>query len=37
MWRGEAFYWQGIQGIDVLILLGALFPPSVAPISQQGF
>jgi hypothetical protein len=27
-WRGEAF-----QGVDVLILLAALFLPSVAPAS----
>jgi hypothetical protein len=27
----------GVQGVDVLILLGALFLTSVAPASQQGF
>jgi hypothetical protein len=37
MWRGEAFYRLGVQGVEVLILLGALFLPSVAPASQQGF
>jgi hypothetical protein len=37
MWHGEAFYRLGVQGVKVLILLGALFPPSVAPASQQGF
>jgi hypothetical protein len=35
-WHGEAFYGLGVQGVKVLILLGALFP-SVAPASQQGF
>jgi hypothetical protein len=37
MWHGEAFYRVGVQGIEVLILLGALFLPSMAPASQQGF
>jgi hypothetical protein len=37
MWCGEAFYGLGVQGVEVLILLGALFLPSVAPVSQQGF
>jgi hypothetical protein len=32
-WCGEAFHGLG----EVLILLGALFPPSVAPASQQHF
>jgi hypothetical protein len=36
-WHGEAFYGLGAQGVEVLILLGALFLPSVAPVSQQGF
>jgi hypothetical protein len=36
-WCGEAFYGLGVHGVEVLILLGALFPPSVAPESQQGF
>jgi hypothetical protein len=26
-----------VQGVEVLILLGALFLPSVAPASQQDF
>jgi hypothetical protein len=34
-WR--TFYGLGLQGVKVLILLVALFPPSVAPASQQGF
>jgi hypothetical protein len=36
-WCGEAFYRLGVQGIEVLIPLGALFPPNVAPASQQDF
>jgi hypothetical protein len=36
-WHGEAFYGLGLQGVEVLILLGALFLPSVALVSQQGF
>jgi hypothetical protein len=36
-WCGETFYWLGVQGVEILILLGALFLPSVAPVSQQGF
>jgi hypothetical protein len=36
-WWGETFYELGVQGADVLILLGALFLPSVPPASQQGF
>jgi hypothetical protein len=27
----------GVLGVEVLILLGALFMPNVAPVSQQGF
>jgi hypothetical protein len=34
-WCGEAFHGLGVQGVEVLILFGALFPPSVAPESQQ--
>jgi hypothetical protein len=34
---GEAFNGLGVQGVKVLILVGVLFPPSVAPASQQGF
>jgi hypothetical protein len=37
MWHGETFHRLGVQGVKVLILLGALFPPSVAPVSQQYF
>jgi hypothetical protein len=37
MWYGEALYGLGVKGVEVLILLGALFPPSLAPASQQGF
>jgi hypothetical protein len=29
--------WLGIQGVEVLTLLGALFTPSVAPVSQHDF
>jgi hypothetical protein len=36
-WQGKAFYALGVQAVKVLILLDALFPPSVAPASQQGF
>jgi hypothetical protein len=36
-WSGEAFYRLGVQGVEVLILVGALFLPSVAPASQKGF
>jgi hypothetical protein len=37
MWHGEAFYGLGVQGVEVLILLVALFLPTVVPASQQGF
>jgi hypothetical protein len=37
MWHGEAFHRLGIQDVKILILLGALFPPSVAPAFQKGF
>jgi hypothetical protein len=36
-WCGEALFGLGFQGIEVLILLVALFLPSVAPASQQDF
>jgi hypothetical protein len=36
-WHGEAFHRLGVQDVKVLILLVALFLPSVAPASQQGF
>jgi hypothetical protein len=32
-WWGEALYGLGVQGVDVLVLLGALFLPSVALVS----
>jgi hypothetical protein len=34
---GETSYRLGVQGVEVLILLGALFSPSVAAAFQQGF
>jgi hypothetical protein len=34
MWYGETFHRLGVQGVEVLILLGALYLPSVAPASQ---
>jgi hypothetical protein len=34
---GEAFHWLGVQGVEGLILDGALFLPSVASKSQGGF
>jgi hypothetical protein len=37
MWHGEALHGLGIQGVEVLILLGAFSLASVAPASQQGF
>jgi hypothetical protein len=37
MWCGEAFYGVGVQVVEVLILLGALFLSSVPPESQQDF
>jgi hypothetical protein len=33
-WSREAFRGLGVQGVEVLILLAALFLPSVAPVSQ---
>jgi hypothetical protein len=36
-WYGKTFYRLGVQGVEVLILLGALSVPSVAPASQQSF
>jgi hypothetical protein len=36
-WCGEILYGLGIQGVEVLFLLGSLFLPSVAPVSQQDF
>jgi hypothetical protein len=37
MWHGEALCGLGVQGVKVLILLGALFLPSVAPVSSKIF
>jgi hypothetical protein len=37
MWCGEAFHRLAVQSVEVLILLGALFLPSVASASQQCF
>jgi hypothetical protein len=36
-WYGEDLYGLEVQGVKVLILLGAFFLPSVAPASQQDF
>jgi hypothetical protein len=36
-WHGEAFHKLGVQDVEVLILLAALFLSSVAPTSQQTF
>jgi hypothetical protein len=33
----RSMYRLGVQGVKVLILLGAFFLPSVAPASQQNF
>jgi hypothetical protein len=35
--HGETLSGLGVQGVEVLILLAALFPPSVAPVSPQVF
>jgi hypothetical protein len=37
MWCGEVFYRLGVWSVEVLILFGALFLPSVAPVFQQDF
>jgi hypothetical protein len=37
MWYGKAFFRLEVQGVKVLVVLGALFPPCVAPVAQQGF
>jgi hypothetical protein len=34
MWHGEAFHGIGVQGVELLILLAALFLISVVPASQ---
>jgi hypothetical protein len=37
MWHGKVLYGLVVHGVEVLILLGALFLPSVAPAPQQDF
>jgi hypothetical protein len=37
MWCGEALYGLGVQGVEVLNLLGSFFLPGVATASQQNF
>jgi hypothetical protein len=37
IWYGEDFHRLGVQGVEVLNLLGALFLRSVAPVCQQYF
>jgi hypothetical protein len=37
MWHGEALYGLRIQGVEVLILLGAFSVPSVASVYEQDF
>jgi hypothetical protein len=36
-WHGETLFGLRVWGVEVLILLGAFFLPSVAPASQQNF
>jgi hypothetical protein len=36
-WHGEAFHGLRVQDVENLILVGALFLPRVAPMSQGGF
>jgi hypothetical protein len=36
-WHGEAFHRLGVQDVEILILLAALFLLSVGPVSQRGF
>jgi hypothetical protein len=36
-WCGEALYGFMVQGVEVLLLLGGLFLPCVAPASKQDF
>jgi hypothetical protein len=35
--HGEALYGLEVQGVEVLILVVALFMPIVTPVSQQDF
>jgi hypothetical protein len=37
MWHGKALYRLGVQGVEVLILLGAFILPSMVSKSQQDF
>jgi hypothetical protein len=37
MWHREDLYRLWVQGVKVLIVFGAFFLPSVAPVSQQDF
>jgi hypothetical protein len=37
MWHGEALHGLGVQGVEVLILLGALFLPCVAQHLSKSF
>jgi hypothetical protein len=37
MWYGEVLYRLGVQGVGVLLILGGLFLPSMAPASQKDF
>jgi hypothetical protein len=34
---GDAFHGLGVHSVEDLILVGALFLPSVAPVCQRGF
>jgi hypothetical protein len=37
MWHGEAVYGLEAPGVEILILFGAFFLPSVAAASHQNF
>jgi hypothetical protein len=37
MWHGEALYVLGVQGIKILVLLGAFLLSNVAPDYQKDF
>jgi hypothetical protein len=37
MWHEEALYELGVQVVEILILLSALFPQSMVAASQQYF
>jgi hypothetical protein len=36
-WYGEAFHGLGVYSVEILIHLGALFLPTVAPASKKDF